>query len=281
MIPESFNEHCACPYCKSDDAEPWAEENGYFAVRCTACDFLYVNPRPNSKLRNRATELGVHEAAGNMVLTERHLPTKVAQYAKIIQKMFPEFATRTTPLSWTDVGAGYGEVMQAVQAVAPENSVVRGIEPMKAKADAACAAGLDVRNEFIGPDTPKSEHVSLINVFSHINEFDEFVEQLSGILLPRGEILIETGDMTLVRERNELPGPLDLPDHVVFAGHNHITGFLKRHGFEIVMVQTERIDGLIYTAKNIAKKLLGRNVRLALPHQSPYRTMFVRARKLN
>jgi Zn ribbon nucleic-acid-binding protein len=145
MTQEGVKEFCVCPFCKNDDASPWAEENGFVAVRCKICNFLYVNPRPSAKLRNRATQLGVHKAAEGMVL----------------------------------------------------------------------------------------------------------------------------------------PGPLDLPDHVVFGGQAHVTGFLKRHGFEIVSVQTERIDGALYTAKNIVKKLLGRNVRLALPHQSPYRTMLVRARKLH
>jgi SAM-dependent methyltransferase len=272
-------EHCDCPYCKSNNFAPWAVEKGFVTVRCNECRFLYLNPRPNNATRNNATEMGVHEAAGSMDISESFAPQKTRLYTAILRELFPEFSDQTTPISWMDIGAGYGEFVEAVKAIAPKGSKVRGLEPMQVKATAAQKRGLDVIPTFIGPDTPKSQYVSLINVFSHINDFDEFLGEVGGILDPGGELFIETGDMSGIESRDEFPGILGSPDHVAFASRRHLEGMLERRGFSIVTVDLRSIDGYIFTAKNIVKKLLGRNVRLSWPFSSPYRTMRLRARK--
>jgi Methyltransferase domain len=275
----AMTEYCNCPYCKKDSYSPWAVENGFTTVRCNQCQFLYLNPRPNSVTRDKATEMGVHGAADSMDISERYAPKKVRQYQKILKELFPEFATSKQPVTWMDIGAGYGEFVEAVKSVTPEGSIVRGLEPMRVKAAAAQKRGHDIIPTFINADTPKSQYVSLLNVFSHVNDFDEFLGQISGIVLPGGELFIETGDMSNIDNRDEFPGILGSPDHVAFAGQKHLEGFLKRHGFEVIKIDLKSIDGYAFTIKNIVKKLIGRNVRLKLPNSSAYRTMRVRARK--
>jgi Zn ribbon nucleic-acid-binding protein len=278
-MPSSELEYCVCPYCGGGDYDRWATERGFSAVKCIDCGFIYLHPRPNEKSRHSATMMGVHGAADDMDISERHLPSKVSRYRTILQESFPDVWVRNAPLSWLDIGAGYGEVVEAVASLAPPGSVVRGLEPMLVKAKAARERGLEVVPEFIGPDTPKCEFVSFVNVFSHINDFDAFLRDVTGVLHRRGEVFIETGDMEGLLTRADFPGELGLPDHVAFAGAKHLSGFLDRNGFDIISIRRAAIDGYLYSLKNLAKWAIGRRVVLGRPYASPYRTMRVRARR--
>lgn len=272
-------ETVACPYCKETPCTPWAEEDGFRVVRCDACAFLYCNPRPVAADRDAATRLGVHAAAGGLDIRERRTAWKVARYRRIFAAMFADVWKRGTPITWLDIGAGYGEVLEALQALAPAGSRIVGIEPMAPKVKAARARGLEVIGGYLGPATPVCGFASLINIFSHLYDFDAFLQQVRAVLTEDGELFIETGDLGQVSARDQVPGTLGLPDHVAFASQRHLAGFLERNGFDVVTADRVRIDGPMHTAKNMVKKLLGRAGAVRLPWTSPYRAIRVRARK--
>lgn len=69
-------EYCDCPYCGSPNNSPWAVESEFTMVKCTDCDYLFVNPRPNASAREKATQLGVHGSADNMNISERYVPER-------------------------------------------------------------------------------------------------------------------------------------------------------------------------------------------------------------
>lgn len=71
---------------------------------------------------------------------------------------------------------------------------------------------------------------------------------------------------------------MNLPDHLVFANAQNISDCLNRAGFTIIGVEKRRTDDLVNFAKIVVKKLIGRNVTVALPYTSRYRTMMIRAR---
>ena len=54
------NEYINCPYCNLDNSKFWAKENGYTAVKCNECGFIYVNPRPSLQVIKNAIETGYH-----------------------------------------------------------------------------------------------------------------------------------------------------------------------------------------------------------------------------
>jgi len=85
-----------------------------------------------------------------------------------------------------------------------------------------------------------------------------------------------SGDLV---DSHEVPTELDLPDHLVFAGEKHLTGYLSEADFSIVAIKRMRKDGLINFAKNIIKKLIGRKVTLAIPYTSRYRSILIRAKQ--
>lgn len=281
MNAELKTEEITCPCCDDDNNDMWAKENGYTAVKCKTCGLVYVNPRPSASMISEAVKTGVHrELENEKIVISRRVGKNVTLYKAILTEMFPDIWGRAKPVSWLDVGAGYGEFVEAVTALSSQGSNIEGLEPMKPKADDAKRRNLKVREAYISEINEKYDFVSLINVFSHIPDFHHFLDDIKKILKPSGEFFLETGNIGDISNVKEVPTELHLPDHLVFAGEKTIERFLKNTGFSIVAIKYKRKDTITNLLKNIVKKILGRKVTLALPYSSPFRTMFIRA-KLN
>ncbi len=281
-IAEINIETIACPLCAGEKYSPWAAENGFCAVTCSDCGLIYVNPRPSLATIDRAVRAGAHrEETLQLNVVSRRVSAKVEQYRKVVAEMFRDVVEKGEPISWLDVGAGFGEVVEAVAKVVPAGSRVEGLEPMKPKVAQAKARGVAVREGYLSDINDKYGVVSVINVFSHVPDFKQFLQEIKGVLTPNGEVLLETGNAGDIGNRNYFPGPLTLPDHLVFAGERHIRRFLEQAGFELVQIKRIRIDGLVYSIKNLVKRLLGQPVAVSLPYTSPSRTVLFRARSVS
>src|ERR1700754_3014574 len=136
----------ACPCCDRTDHTIWAEESGYKAVKCAGCGLVYVTPRPSLKSIAAANRIGEHRAEnGPVVVRSRRKLSKVLGYRKRLGRLFPDLIASGRPVRWLDVGAGYGELLEAVLDTMPPGSSATGIEPMEVKSSAARAAGFDVQ----------------------------------------------------------------------------------------------------------------------------------------
>ena len=279
MSDSPTTETISCPCCGESEHRPWAEENGFTAVRCNGCELVYVNPRPISSLIDEAVKTGVHSNVdhGRTAIGHR-TDSKVRRYQQIFAAMFEDVWERQEPFSWLDIGAGYGEVVEAVTALAPPGCKIEGLEPMEPKRKSATARGLSVRDCYLSDEQGEFDFVSLVNVFSHIPDFPDFLADLKKVLPVGGEFFIETGDVSDL-DISEVPHELNLPDHLVFANEHNLTECLKRAGFTVVDVQKQRTDTVLHCTKLVVKKLIGRGVSLALPYRSRYRTMRIRARR--
>ena len=268
-----------CPYCGSSSRFPWASEGSFTAYRCSSCNFLYVNPIPSEKESLNSVVSGIHspESGGGNAIARR-IPGKVRQYRSLFKITFSDVWDKKIPISWLDVGCGYGEILEAVQSLAAANSIVEGLEPMVPKAIFAKKSGLIVNNCFLDQLEKRYQFVSCIHVFSHIPDFRSFLEQLKAVLEPHGELFLETGNAADLASRNEVPSELDLPDHLTFAGLRHLIGFLTDANFEILSVSFLRRDGFRNFLKNIVKRLLGRPVALRIPYTSQHRAIRIRAK---
>lgn len=268
-----------CPYCGSTDSHLWAQELGYSAVRCDRCDLIFCNPRPASEQIAAAVRTGAHgDEAQGLNVAARRVNAKVKHYRAVFGEMFADTWRAGRPISWLDIGAGYGEVMEAVAALAPNGSRILGLEPMRPKADSARARGLAITEDYLRPSHPKVQVISVVDVFSHIAHFGDFLRDVRSVLEPSGELFIETGNLADLQLRDEFPGELGLPDHLVFAGEKHLIGYLNEAGFDVLKIHRLRVDGIINLAKNIVKKLIGRPAAVRFPYTSRYRQLQVRAR---
>lgn len=270
--------HIACPYCNADSASHWADNNGYKAVQCGECNFVYVCPRPAPELVSAAVETGIHlDLGGHNVITKRH-HSKVALLRKSLEWSHSDIWSRSTPLTWMDMGSGFGETIEAIISLAPAGSRVVGAEPMKPKADDAIARGVETYNCY-PQDVPETfDFVSLVQVFSHIPDFRSFLASVKPRLNPGAEIYIVTGNAAEIKDARHVPGELDLPDHLVFAGRKHLHGFLEEAGFEILFTKEQRMDTWIWFVKNCIKVAIGRQAQVVIPGTTAFRDLHIRAR---
>lgn len=272
-------ETVSCPYCGSSGYRRWAQERGFDAVRCDGCRLIYCNPRPALHAIDEAVRTGEHGAAADYLDVRSHrVARKIRIYRRVFQDLFADLWRAARPVSWLDIGAGYGEVLQAVASLAPPGSVVIGVEPMRHKAISARQRGLHVAEGYLRPGSSLVRVASAVDVFSHIPDFAAFLETVKTVLEPGGELFLETGNLADLDRRSDFAGELGLPDHLVFAGESHVRGYLDRAGFEIVALRRVRIDGLVDLAKNAVKKLIGRPAVLRMPYTSNYRQLRIRAR---
>lgn len=277
MTSDRKTEVINCPSCNASRSTFWTEENGFTAVKCSECGLVYVNPRPIAALIDDAVKTGVHSDVDHgRTAIVRRAASNVRLYQKILSSMFSDVWEKSTPISWLDIGAGYGEVIEVVASLAPRGSTIEGLEPMEPKRIAARKRGLTMREGYLTDVKSKFDFVSLINVYSHIPDFHAFLGDLRKILSTGGEFFIETGNIGDLGS-HEVPSELDLPDHLVFAGERNLEEYLTNAGFKIVEIRRRRKDGVINFVKNIAKKILGRQVNLTLPYTSRYRTIMIRA----
>lgn len=273
-------EHVPCPLCGEQAHEPWGLENGFSCVRCARCSLLYVTPRPATAYIDRAVQLGVHASEQvDMNVVGRRAGWKVARFRRSLQGVMPGLSRAQSPVRWLDVGAGFGEFVEAVRSLAPAGSACEGIEPMVPKAQDAQRRGLPVRAAMMEDVTERYDVISLIDVFSHIPDFHAFLRDIKRLLGPNGELLLKTGNAADLPDRSHFPGPLTLPDHLLFGGERQIRRFLEQAGFQVITVRAERMDGVLYSLRNLVKWLLRRPVCLSWPYTSPARVLWIHARR--
>ena len=192
------SEYVTCPYCGQDDSTPWAEENGWQAVKCVPCGVVYVNPRPSSDSVHEAAQLGVHyKEVGSFEVIGRFHPTRIRKLRKRLLDLFPDGDLRSGTIRWLDIGTGYGELLIALQDLGGDQVVAYGVEPCRPKLEKAQSMGLNVE-ESLAPITGEYEYISLINVFSHIPDPRQFIMWLRQYLKPGGELLFL---MAVIRSR--------------------------------------------------------------------------------
>ncbi len=226
-----------------------------------------------------AVRTGAHGAeVDGLAVAARRVSRKVSHYEHVLGRLFGDVWQRNEPVTWVDVGAGYGELLEAVSRLAPAGSRIEGLEPMRPKATAARGRGLLVTEDYLRPTHAQVQFISFVDVFSHLPDFRAFLADVRYVLLPGGEIFMETGNLADAEDRSEFAGELGVPDHLVFAGERHIRGYLEESGLDVVRIERQRADGLVNSAKCVAKALLGRPTQLRIPYTSRYRQLLIRAR---
>lgn len=268
-----------CRVCSSPNAEPWAEENGFFAVKCNECSLVYLSPWPDLSDRDRSLQQGAH--AGDKVIDTNARPSGkglVREYRNIINGLYGD-ALSTQDVNWLDIGCGYGEFLIALKPCVGEGSSLRGSEPNSRKAEYARSQGLDVGYSELDSSNGTFTHISFLNVFSHLPRPIDFLSQTRDLLVPGGELLIQTGNSGDL-ERKDVPGELWFPDHLIFGGHRSLEVVFEKLGMNVISTAAYRSPNL--TPVNVAKDLVKRVVRPnhnPINWRGPYRSIWVRAKK--
>jgi 2-polyprenyl-3-methyl-5-hydroxy-6-metoxy-1,4-benzoquinol methylase len=271
-------EFIGCPLCGDRHHRAWGRESGFDAVKCLNCGFVFVNPRPSLADITEANKIGEHRTSdGDLNVVYRRSHRKISYYGRIVGQLFAA-EIKGPPLSWLDIGAGYGEFVEALTRILPAGSRVEGIEPMRQKVNVAQRMNIPISTLPLASVDGRFDVVSLMNVFSHLPDFDAFLRDIRRVMNVGGVLFLETGNGGDLEDASQYPDLLYLPDHLAFAGMSHVKAFLQRNGFDLVTVHEHRLDTIGWMTKNAIKRLIGRKVKLAIPYCSSFRTVFFKAR---
>ena len=240
---------------------------------------IYVNPRNIQSVVDKAVTMGHHsEVLGGRNVVGRRSKRKVLKYRRVLGRLFNDVWSANRTISWLDIGAGFGEIVEALSSLAPKGSQVHGIEPMGPKAQNAQSRGILVREGYLNSVKESYDFVSLVDVFSHLPDFRPFLLEIKNVLNHGGQIYLQTGNIADLRGSNDVPTQLDLPDHLVFAGEKHIIAYLEEAGFKIIEITRVRNDTFVNLLKSLIRKIQGRQIALVFPGTSEYRSLRIRAR---
>jgi len=224
--------------------------------------------------------MGIHATdGGRLDMVGAFNEALVWQLEKRLLQLFPGRELRGRVVKWLDVGAGHGELLLALRQIVSPLSVIRGIEPCQPKLESARQRRLDVTDQGLADIDGEYDHISLVNVFSHLADPRGFLAAIRLKIRPGGEILLVTGNGGDVRAA-EYPDPLYLPDHLLFAGEAHLVSLLQEAGFGQVRVRRYR--------RWLPERQLRPRIRLALSDlkaelrgkASPFRAVWIRARAI-
>lgn len=273
MLQRAQLETVDCPCCDGDGHDHWASENGYNAVKCVSCGTVYIRQRPRSADISAAARDGVHPTDAGVLDQRLHRQGwKVPFYAGIVRRFFDD----TPGLTWLDVGAGNGEFVEAVRRALPASRAA-GIDPMQVKVACAQQRGIPITAQTLEEVSGRYDVISIINVFSHIPDFQHFGGLIRARLKPGGSLFIETGNGGDLPSRADYPGELLLPDHLVFSGIEQMKQTLGRLGFGRIEHFSRRTDHPLWAAKQMVKSMLRGKPRVFIPWTRRFRTVFYRA----
>ncbi len=148
---------------------------------------------------------------------------------------------------------------------------------MAAKVAVAKARGAPVSQTLLSEVHERFDVVSLINVFSHIPDFRDFGAQLRERLNPGGHLFLETGNGGDLERRADYPDRLYLPDHLVFIGVEQMRRLLDDMGFDLVSSRS-LTPSPVARLKNVAKTVVDGRWQLLAALNSPFRTVFYKAK---
>lgn len=223
--------HAGCPICGESASKPYAQENGFHLVRCNACEVLYVNPRPDPEATSAAHQYGLHQGDATLAVTGRYRPGRTRTYLAVLRDIYgPAIPARIR--SWLDIGCGHGEFLGALGVFGGGAISLKGLEPNVIKAAGCVSRHLDVRACALTDVPGAFSAISLLNVFSHLQDPMSFLAECVSRLEPGGELLLETGDTAHLPPEVH-PRPLYLPDHLLFANEPIVRRLLTELGLEV------------------------------------------------
>ncbi|MBI5324877.1 MAG: methyltransferase domain-containing protein [Ignavibacteriae bacterium] len=276
-----------CYYCGSSRSSLFDVENGFNLVKCDSCGLLYVNPRPSDDDIAKGAETGLHLGDHTLDLTGSFNDEQVKRFDGILNKIYVDKAPPENT-SWLDIGCGHGEFLVALKNKFDSKMILKGCEPNSAKVESAVSKGLDVESFYPEDHELSYDFVSLLNVFSHLSNPLNSLNNWKKLVKPGCEILIETGDTTDLT-KDTIVKPYYLPDHLSFGTKAIVVDILKRVGFEIIKIHYFRHQGipdlnLMNVPYDIKETITGKkNIKELKKYTRKYshRDMWIRARRID
>jgi len=223
-----------CPLCASGGPTLHREEEGGRYFRCGRCGLVFLHPRPSpgelERLYQREEGATFHHGAEIREAYEKRLEARLR--LRVLGPALRSAPSRTA----LEIGCGGGYLLDLLRR---SGWSVSGTE----MADdyvrfARGALGLDVGRDF--PRDRRFGAVLLFNVLSHLHDPPDDLARCREALLPRGVLVLETGNAAEVEPSRA--GPLGAPEHLWHFSEASLRLLLGRLGFRDVRVRRFNVE---------------------------------------
>ena len=270
-----------CYNCNGKSNIFYATENGFDLHQCKNCDLIFVVNPPKEETILNSHEQGLHKGkVKDLVVAPLFQEGKVHYLSSILEEMF--YKNEIKGKKWLDIGSGTGEFILALKKFTNNNIDLIGSEPNILKRNIANAKNLQTSYIDIDNCNLKFNFISILNVYSHLYDPVKFLNKLNNLLLPNGEIFIETSDTVKYQAKDHYK-PFHLPDHLSFASEKIIKDIFLRNSYEFISIKKTPLvkGGLIKLIKETIKYIVP-NYESQLIKFLKYRKtdMFLRFRKI-
>jgi SAM-dependent methyltransferase len=223
-------EEIPCPICEKPGKNPLHREDSFQMVRCTACQFIYLNPRPTNESLFRFYQHYLPEEGSSIESWQRMMQLVFERAAHLIQH-------RIGTGRLLDVGAGFGFFLAGMKGRGWE---VMGVEISRKGMDyAKKVLGLTVHPgplEKIGFPENHFDAVTGFYIIEHLANPMAFLKECHRILKPGGLLLLRYPHTTPIKNLLHLFGIqnrlYDLPAHLSDFSPEIIRKCLGTVGFE-------------------------------------------------
>ena len=223
-------EKVACPFCEGLEHLLLHREDLYQMVRCSSCQFIYLNPRPTGEALLHFYQSYLPEEESSVEAWQWMMESIFKKAANLIER----YRKRGRLL---DVGAGFGFFLSEMKERGWE---VAGIEiSQKAIDHARNVLGITVHEgtlEQIGFPENAFDVVSGFYVIEHLSRPMEFLRECYRILKPGGLLLLRYPHTTPIKNLLRFFGIenrlYDLPAHLSDFSPAMIQRYLKKAVFK-------------------------------------------------
>jgi len=218
-----------CPLCGGPESFPLRQEGSFQMVRCSSCQFIYLNPRPTSEFLLRFYQDYLPENGSSIKAWQRMMEPVFKKVANLIQ----QYKEKGELL---DVGSGFGFFLSEMK---NRGWDVTGIEiSQKAMDYARDVLGLTIHPGPLEKANFPDDYFDAVTgfyVIEHIPYPMVFLRECHRILKPGGLLLLRYPHTTPIKNLLQIFGIknrlYDLPAHLSDFSPKMIQRCLERIGF--------------------------------------------------
>jgi SAM-dependent methyltransferase len=218
-----------CPLCGGPESFPLHQEGSFQMVRCSSCQFIYLNPRPTSEFLLRFYQDYLPENGSSIKAWQRMMEPVFKKAANLIQ----QYKEKGELL---DVGSGFGFFLSEMK---NRGWDVTGIEiSQKAMDYARDVLGLTIHPGPLEKANFPDDYFDAVTgfyVIEHLPYPMVFLRECHRILKPGGLLLLRYPHTTPIKNLLQIFGIknrlYDLPAHLSDFSPKMIQRCLERIGF--------------------------------------------------
>ena len=229
-----------CPVCKSGDAAPYAEQNGYHYVRCPGCSFVYLDPMPAQEDLNH-----MYESDGSIAAD--HYPKARSRRRRAVMKAlsFRRYVKGRTVL---DIGCGGGFMVDAMRIMGADAhgfDVSTGAIAYASKHFPACHFFCASYDQLLAHEG-RYGFIYSSEVIEHVNDLDAYIDMLKRMTIDGGYVYLTTPDIGSRHVPEEITewDVFTPPIHVQFFDETTLTLAMAAFDFAPVKRYADKKSGL-------------------------------------